>query len=222
MDLLVEYEKIKKEVENFNSEILSESKLETQIEKYYKGVQIMFSPITENPKIMFIGINPGAGFFYENDRNVKRFSPLNKNEYSHGEYRLAQQTRKLFELAELTEQNLADSVKSNCFFFATKSEKELYQFLSHLKSEKVYLKSEKWINNLVSIIKPEIIICEGKSAFERFTKDKECKFEIDKSVLYAEWNDIDIIGYKRNFSNIKEIKKVAEKLKIINENRLLL
>ncbi len=219
MELLIEYEKIKKEVESFNSKILSESELKKQIEKYYKGIQVMFSPITEKPKIMFIGINPGAGFFNENNRNVKRFSPLNKNEYSHGEYRLAQQTRRLFELAELTEQDLANSVKSNCFFFATKSEKELYQFLSHLKSKKVYTKSEKWINNLVSIIQPEIIICEGKSAFEQFIKGKKCEFEKEKEkeVLYTKWNNIDIIGYKRNFSNIIDIENVAKKLKQINE-----
>ncbi len=221
MTLLEKYEKIKKEVEAFDLEIQSDPELSAQIEKYYKGVQVLFSPITENPKIMFIGINPGAGFFNSNKENtkVKRYSPLDKFEYIGGGYRLAQQTRELFERAGLTKKVLANSVKSNCFFLATKSEKELYQFLSHLKSTNVYAKSAKWIDELVLMIHPEIIICEGKSAFKHFIKGKNCIVKLDQDVYYANWNNMDIIGYKRNFSNIVKMKSVAEKLnECINKN----
>ena len=177
----------------------------------------MFSPLIIRPKVMFIGINPGAGFFNTNNRHVKRFSPLENSEYLKGEYRLAQQTRKLFDKAGLTSEDLKNSVKSNCFFFATKNEKELHQFLSHLKPTKVYNKSEKWIDDLVNLIKPSIIICEGKSAFSRFVKNKNCEINDSENVLYTKWNDIKIIGYKRNFSNILEINNVAKRLKYCAE-----
>lgn len=219
VEFIAKYEKIKKEVETFDLEIQSTPELITQIKKYYKGVQVLFSPITENPKIMFIGINPGAGFFNSNKQNVKRYSPLEKCEYIGGGYRLAQQTRELFKLAGLTKNDLANSVKSNCFFLATKTEKELYQFLSHLRPTNVYSKSAKWIDELVLMIYPEIIICEGKSAFNHFIKGKNCNVEVDQDVYYTNWKNIDIIGYKRNFSNIVKMKSVAEKLnECINKN----
>ena len=217
MELPTEYLELKKEVETYYEEFQSDENIKSKTDKYYKGIQIMFSPLIIRPKVMFIGINPGAGFFNTNNRHVKRFSPLENSEYLKGEYRLAQQTRKLFDKAGLTSEDLKNSVKSNCFFFATKNEKELHQFLSHLKPTKVYNKSEKWIDDLVNLIKPSIIICEGKSAFSRFVKNKNCEINDNENVLYTKWNDIKIIGYKRNFSNILGINNVAKRLKYCAE-----
>ncbi|QHI36039.1 hypothetical protein IMCC3317_13920 [Kordia antarctica] len=217
MELPAKYLELKKEVETYYEEFQSDEKLKSKTDKYYKGIQILFSPLIIRPKIMFIGINPGAGFFNTNNRYLKRFSPLENSEYLKGEYRLAQQTRKLFEMAELTSDDLKKSVKSNCFFFATTNEKELHQFLSHLKPSKVYTKSEKWIDKLVKLIKPKIIICEGKSAFNQFVKNKDCEIKDKDNVLFTEWNSLKIIGYKRNFSNILGIKNVANKLKYYAE-----
>ena len=213
MELPAKYLELKKEVETYYEEIQSDVIIKSKIDKYYKGIQILFSPLFIRPKVMFIGINPGSGFFNTNKKLVKRFSPLENSEYLNGEYRLAQQTRKLFDIAGLTSEDLKNSVKSNCFFFATRNEKELHQFLSHLKPTKVYNKSEKWIDELVNLIKPKIIICEGKSAFSRFVKNKDCEIKDNENVLYTEWNDMKIIGYKRNFSNILEMTNVANKLK---------
>lgn len=213
MELPKEYIELKNEVESYYTNFQSDAEIKSKTDKYYKGIQILFSPLIIRPKIMFIGINPGAGFFNEKNRNVKRFNPLEYSEYLKGGYRLAQQTRKLFELAGLTIEDLKHSVKSNCFFFATKNEKELHQFLSHLKSSKVYNKSENWIDKLVRLIEPKTIICEGKSAFNRFMKNKDCEINDDGNVLYSKWNEIEIVGYKRNFSNILEIENVAKKLK---------
>jgi|TARA_R100000479_G_scaffold130736_1_gene68775 uracil-DNA glycosylase len=220
LDLPAKYIELKNEVESYYLDYETNADVKNRTEKYYKGIQILFSPLILKPKIMFIGINPGAGFYNYNGKHVKRFSPLNKMEYSYGEYRLAKQTRKLFELAGLTNDDLKNSVKSNCFFFATKNEKELYQFLSHLKPTGVYTKSKKWINILVKIVEPRIIICEGKSAFDRFIKDKDCEIKTHEKVLFAKWNEIKIIGYKRNFSNIMSINDVAQKLKKAQNNVL--
>tara|TARA_B100001146_G_scaffold222262_1_gene234332 strand:- start:821 stop:1474 length:654 start_codon:yes stop_codon:yes gene_type:complete len=213
LSLPKEYLELKKEVEIYHSEFQSDLQTKSKTDKYFKGIQILFSPLTIKPKIMFIGINPGAGYFNSNNKLVKRLSPLKKMEYSYGEYRLAKQTRKLFERADLTKEDLKNAVKSNCFFFATKNEKELRQFLSHLKPTKVYNKSKKWIDDLVRIVQPKLIICEGKSAFDRFVKNKDCEISIENDVFFTDWNDIKIVGYKRNFSNILGIDNVAKKIK---------
>lgn len=209
----LEYQPLKKEIEAFVEDFRSHEATEKNVEKYYKGVQVFFSPLIFKPKIMFIGINPGAGFYNWEKRLVKRFSPLDNNEYYYSSYRLAQQTQKLFELSGLSKEELKGTVKTNCFFFASKNQKELYQMLSHLKSKDVYSKSAKWTDQLVGLIQPEIIICEGKSAFDRFTENKKESQMNTKNVFYTTYEGIKILGYKRNFSNIAHIEEVASELK---------
>jgi uracil-DNA glycosylase len=212
-NILEEYAPVKNEVENFISDIISDPKLEKVVKRHYRGTQILFSPLAHQPKIMFIGINPGAGYFNYHKRVVKRFSPLEKLEYTYDTNRLAKQTRKLFQLANLSKDDLKACIKSNCYFFATKNESELNKLLSHLKPLEVYTKSRNWINSIVQIVKPQIIICEGKSAFYTFVDDKNCKITDNNSTLYTCWNNTHIIGYYRTYSNIINIHEVAKLLK---------
>jgi len=117
-------------------------------------------------------------------------------------------------MSGLGKEELKNNVKTNCFFFATKNQKELNQMLSHLKFKDVYSKSARWTDDLVTLVKPEIIICEGKSAFERFIKNKNIFSQMNsENVLYTTYGDIKVIGYKRNFSNISHIEEVATVLK---------
>jgi hypothetical protein len=77
----------------------------------------------------------------------------------------------------------------------------------------LYKKSDIWINQLIDVIEPEIIICEGKSAFDRIVKNKDCKLLINSHYCHASYNNIDIIGYRRIRSSIRHIKEVAKLLK---------
>lgn len=216
VDVLACYNKIRKDVEQF-IELAEEN---PNFFKYSKGTQILFSDLFYRPKFMFLGINPGAGYFNYHGKRVRKLGVQKQLEYSYKiyKYALAINTRKLFELANCTEY-LKDSVKSNCFFFATTTEKELYQMLSHVKDLSVYKKSEEWSSELVSLVQPEILICEGKSAFDRFVKNKKCRVEKSGSVNIAYWNNIAIIGYLRIFSFIKDIELVAETIKKVLSNR---
>lgn len=211
------HQNLKDKVEGFYVAHLSEGSINKYVAKYYKGIQILYSRLIANPKVMFVGINPGAGYFNENKQVVKRFSPMNYHEYYKGGYRLAKQTRKLFQLANLPLSDIVNSVKSNNFFIATRSEDELYKLLSHLKKEKVYYHSAQWIDELIGYVNPQIIICEGKSAFDRLTKNKECTSVSNSEFYhYAQWNNKHILGYNRRFSYILHKEKVAEKLREIN------
>ena len=208
-----QYSKIKLEVEEFLTKFENDEKQNVVYKKYFRGIQILFTPLVYKPKFMFIGINPGAGYFnYEgnNAKYVKRLSPMQNTEYVGQQYRLAKETRKLFKLANISQVDLKNSVKSNYYFLATKNTNDLSKLLLSLKEYNVEKKSEKWINKLTEIVEPEIIICEGKSIFEKFTKSKVSE---NDDVYYFEMGKIKVIGYKRKFSNIVNKEKVAKMLK---------
>ena len=95
----------------------------------------------------------------------------------------------------------------------TENGQSKFSLLNHLKKHKVYYKSKKWINKLIDIIELEFIICEGKTVFDKLTKDRDCKVSEIDNVYYTEFGKIKVIGYKRIFSNILNKEKVAKVLK---------
>ncbi len=56
-----EYEQIKNEVIDFNKKIILHCENYENLNEYYMGYQILYSPLIEKPDIMLIGINPGCG-----------------------------------------------------------------------------------------------------------------------------------------------------------------
>lgn len=207
------YNELKIEIQSFISEIENDENLSKYLDKYYKGVQVFLSPLIHKPKFMFIGINPGAGFFNNEGNRVKRLSPLEHMEYIGLDYKLATETRELLRLAGVPNSELKNSVKTNYYFLSTTNANDLFSLLSHLKKYKVYNKSKKWINELIDIIEPEFIICEGKTVFDKLTKDRDCIISEIENVAYTEFGKIKVIGYKRIFSNILSKEKIAKVLK---------
>ena len=208
-----QYSEIKLEVEEFLTKFEKDENQSIAFKKYFRGIQILFTPLIHKPKFMFIGINPGAGYYnYEGNKTkyVKRLSPMQNSEYIGQEYRLAKETRKLFKLSGISKIDLKNSVKTNYYFLATKNTSDLNKLLVNLKDYNIDKKSEKWITKLTEIVEPEIIICEGKSIFEKFTKSKVSE---NDEVYYFEMDKIKVIGYKRKFSNIVNKEKVAKLLK---------
>ncbi|HPQ35638.1 MAG TPA: hypothetical protein PK563_14190 [Tenuifilaceae bacterium] len=214
--LYLEYNQLKEEVDSTIREIESDENAMKSIEKYYRGVQILFSNLIHKPKIMLIGINPGEGYYKQHGKSVRKLDIQEKLEYAYPcyKYALAINTRKLFELAGCSN-HIADTVKTNCFFLATQNEVDLYKMLSKLKKFKLYKKSNDWLNRLIDMVDPEIIICEGKSAFDRVVKNRGCDVIINKHYCYAECNGYRVIGYRRLRSSIRDIEEVARKFKEI-------
>lgn len=208
-----EYEEIKIEIQSSLTEIEKDENLSKILDKFYKGVQVLFSPLVHKPKFMFIGINPGAGYYNKNGTRVKRLSPLKHMEYVGQDYKLATETRELLRLAGIPKAELNNSVKTNYFFLATTNTSDLFSLLNNLEKYKIHNKSKKWIHKLIDIIEPEIIICEGKTVFDKLTKDRNCKVSENRNVYYAEFGKIKVIGYKRIFSNILNKEKVAKIIK---------
>ena len=142
-----QYSEIKLEVEEFLTKFENDENQIIAFKKYFRGIQILFTPLIHKPKFMFIGINPGAGFYnYEGNKAkyVKRLSPMQNTEYIGQEYRLAKETRKLFELSGISKIDLKNSVKTNYYFLATKNTNDLNKLLVNLKDYNIDKKSEKW------------------------------------------------------------------------------
>ena len=78
-----ELEKIENEANEWHNKLEDISKTDEVIKNLYRGISIWFSPISENPDIMFLGINPGAGYYNNNNKNlIHRIKPLTINEYA--------------------------------------------------------------------------------------------------------------------------------------------
>ena len=57
------YEDLKNEVAEVRDYVRGNLIPRTREEELYKGTMILYSQLIKNPDFLFIGINPGAGFF---------------------------------------------------------------------------------------------------------------------------------------------------------------
>ena len=187
-------------------------KLEEHREARYKGIQLYVSPL-QKAKILFIGINPGAGYFNYMNQNVKRFNPLKTFEYIGQKYYLATQTKKLFKDLKL-DSDFSNAVKINHFPFATRNVDDLDIILKKYDSDlKLYYFSKKFVAETIEIVQPKLIICEGKSSFDRLKDILAAEVvEYNENTYVAFYNDCIIIGYKRHLSHIKNKSELKSKI----------
>lgn len=181
-------------------------------ESLYKGIQLYFSPL-QKADILFIGINPGIGYFKSNNKNVKRLNPLEKFEYNGQKYYLAKQTKKLFKELNLGF-TFSKSVKINHFPYATATENDLKKLLEkHKEKLKLYTTAKNFVLETILEVEPKLIICEGKSSFDRLKKYFEVEsIEYNHDTYVFKTENFVAIGYKRNLSHIKNKSQLKEKI----------
>ena len=187
--------------------------LETSNETLYKGVQLYLSPLNQT-EILFIGINPGAGYFNHNNKRVKRLTPLKTFEYIGQKYYLATQTKKVF--IQLGLANVFKSaVKINHFPFSTKDEKDLNKLLHKYDTDfKLYYNSKQFVSETIKAVAPKLIICEGKSSFDRLKSFFTAEIvEYNENTYIMKNDQVVVIGYKRHLSQIKNKEEVKSKIK---------
>ncbi|MDL1955774.1 MAG: hypothetical protein LWW95_01785 [Candidatus Desulfofervidus auxilii] len=130
------------------------------------GFSVFYSPVSQNPQFMLIGINPGGDeSCFDETRDSK--IPL-EHEYFKENYLLAKTMRYIFEKAGL-EQELKQSVKTNLNFFRSKGEKQWNEIEANLKKE-IESFCEKRIKEFIEVAKPRVIFCEAFSVLERLLK----------------------------------------------------
>ena len=130
------------------------------------GFSVFYSPVSQNPQFMLIGINPGGDErCFDETRDSK--IPL-EHEYFKEDYRLAEIMRDIFKGAGL-EQELKQSVKTNLNFFRTKSKKQWSEIEANLKKE-IESFCEKRVKEFIDVAKPRVIFCEAFSVLERLLR----------------------------------------------------
>ncbi len=237
-DVLKKINEIEEDIESLDKEIKKILDKETKEKKYrlYKGVQTFFSPIVYKPKLMIIGINPGNGYFKQNNEKpiykLHKVQPEkcvefltedknNKSGYLYN-YSLARTLRELLQIAECGDLK-KQIVMTNIFPFATTNEKELHELMSVLKKNGInrpYGRCYDFLRLVIQILQPKVILIMGKSAFDIFYKENNCTDKEDKKdyITTTYKNSIKVIGFRRNRSIISGDKNLlAKKLnEIIN------
>ncbi len=183
----------------------------------YFGYNIFYSPIIYNPKILFIGINPGGG-----EKNISCHVGVETFEYIDGGYTLANETIEIFQNAMKYDLLVDRSVKTNYYYLISNSENELYGAIGKLPADlqkRFYTKGYEFTKQMIECINPEFIICEGTGIYdlvqgivetdEISTNIQGCYLCKDKS------SNVHIVGYSRRFSNIRNKEGVATVLKQI-------
>ena len=221
MNLSSQYAKLKNEVEVFLESVHQALEQNPSAKTMYKGCVIMYSPLRESPPFLFIGINPGDEQ-KEEEQPKENLEPSDGFEYINAlendyDYTLAKETRDLFEKAGMLD-CLDQSVKTNFYYFATSKKttfSTLFSLLGEDMNKQLHANAFKWTRQMIEMVKPKIIICEGITTFDNLSvlyygvpgkREGVCGyFELpDKTP---------VIGYSRYYSNIKDKCFVADFLR---------
>ena len=221
-------EKWQEEVSSYLNNINKNLLKNEEVIHLYNGFYIWDSKIIQNPKIMFIGINPGNG----NPANKRKIitSPCEQMsylEYLDGEndsYTLAKETVQLFSKIGYSNQQIKfllneQTVKTNFYHLITSNQKLIKTTISTVMDfEEFKLQSYIFTGDLIDILKPELVIFEGKGVFDIFKDYDDCiRYKWEENFGYMQRLDgTEIIGYTRNLNknnNIKDIDGFANYLK---------
>ena len=202
---------LKEEVIEVNDKILKICETNEKVKKLYKGCQIYISPLYQNTNILFLGINPGGGYYKKTGKIQQKFEPLEKNDTGYGLWKAIEKC-----FAKMGEKQLLDDmVKSNHYFFCTNREADLYKMLElfpHELKNEIKEKSKKWVKTIISEISPKIIICGGKSSMGKI-QELYPGYEIMQQTEYTKAIKINgtyVIGFNRLFSRILKKKEFME------------
>ena len=119
-DQIKKYNQLKNEVADFRKELESSDEY-AKVKDKLRGFQILLSPLQFQPDFMIIGINPGAGSYNVTGKLSHQLEPQSRMEYVNSTYSLAAETKKVFELAGLSKDDLSKAVKTNFYFIATET-----------------------------------------------------------------------------------------------------
>ena len=208
------FEELQNEVININNKILDLCKKDNEIKNLYKGCQIYFSPIRINPEIMILGINPGAGFYKNNNQIAQQFEPPDEN----GRSDYMEELKLLFRKIDKPDL-IENAFITNIYFFSTVGDNDLKQLIKIMPEEikkEIEDKAKEWIKLFIKEINPKLIFCMGAFAWDKLKSFYKESIEIihEKGTIFeAKIENKTVITCSRNRSIIKDIDLVAKKLK---------
>ena len=215
------------EAKSIDSKLTSLYESDPEIQALYRGTSLWYSPIVENPEVMFLGINPGVVFYNNNNNQLCHFfEPLKIMEYTDPkqDYKLKWEWMYIFGEKGLNRLDvLAKSVKTNFCYLATEDEAALKKLFTQIRGKLNIAPYEvfgNWTRQVVQQIHPKLLICEGNRALE-FLRDWSFKNEYKEienaaDLRKGQIGDIKVLQVSRARSTLKNADG------IINEIRILL
>ena len=216
---------LQNEVTEFYKKVKDVLSPSTDFNEDFLGYRIFFGQFIVNPKILFLGFNPGTG---KNNSSIHLIDtmPAGISEYYNESYMLVNNAKKVFEaigkshwIYEDDQNDNEYNTKFNLFYLITKDIPTFNNILSKLSIElrtDFYKLSYKWTKDLIELIKPKYIYCEGIEVFRKFgefisVRTIETKIEgVEMAII--EDSDIKVFGIARNRSNYVNRKGVIDLL----------
>ena len=216
------------EAKSIDSKLTALYEKDEEIRTLFRGTSLWYSPIVENPDVMFLGINPGAGFYNNNNNQLCHFfEPLKVMEYvdDSQSYQLKWEWSYVFGEKGLNRLDiLANSVKTNFCYLATEDEAALKKLFTQIRGKLDIAPYEvfgNWTRQVVQQIHPKLLICEGKDALE-FLKDWSFKNEYKEienaaDLRKGQLGNTKVLQVSRTYSTLKNadgiIASIGEILK---------
>ena len=194
----------------------------------YNGTKIWYSDFFDKPEILFVGINPGNG----NPTNgPDKFDVIPRKTFVYTElwhgntnFDLARETVQAFKNAGFDREVLEPffnqhCMKTNFHHVITAKEGELRPLLTKLKygrSAKYSRECGRWMQELVNLIQPKVIICEGKGTYNKMKSTFRLTDQVWNNqcgTAKIEGTDITLIAYQRNYSKIRNKVELGELLR---------
>lgn len=219
-------EEWKTEVKKYNSELNEKLKISSNKKELYYGFEVLDGKIIEQPKILFIGINPGKGDG-EKGKNIFETDRISYLDFFDEDYRyhLAEKTINFFKLIGWNDEKIKNTfekevVKTNFYHLATENVSDLTTILNDINHKEEYFKkSAEFSIQLINLLKPKILILEGKSVFDNIVEQcygKKVWNSNKYGYLYDNKNNTHIIGYSRGRDfTVKDRAHFTNKLKEI-------
>lgn len=226
-------ERTAESAELFHERIMKLYEQDEEVKNIYRGIFVWQSLLIVRPDVMFLGINPGAGYYNHNHQKLVHYTkPIEINEYfdPKQDYQLKWEWQYVFGEKGLNRLDLLEkSVKTNFCWYATEN-------LTQLKRLFVILKAKTDINqyelfgmhteaNLCQI-KPKLLICEGATTYDWLKQWSKCEnFVIDDEktqnftlghILFDNL-ETKVLQVNRVFSTIKGIDEIIKKIKELLE-----
>ena len=198
-------------------------KTDVEIQALYRGTSLRYSPIVENPEVMFLGINPGAGFYNNNNHQLCHFfEPLKIMEYTDPkqDYQLKWEWMYVFGEKGLNRLDvLSKSVKTNFCYLATEDEAALKRLFTQIRGKLNIAPYEifgNWTRQIIQQITPKLLICEGKDALE-FLKTWSFKNEYKdeapvNGLKKGTIGNIKVLQVSRTYSTLKNADSIISEI----------
>ncbi|WP_282147875.1 hypothetical protein [Algibacter lectus] len=230
----------KNNVIDYNSGLNEKLQSSSTAKKLYYGFEVIDGKLKGKPNILFIGINPGRGDgdrHYTTKLQSKELSYLDvydegyKVDYPN-RYHLAEKMIRFFHLMEWSDEKIIElltnkAVKTNFFHVATNNRNDINKALNTIEKgfhHSYFNKSAEFTMSLIEIIKPKLVILEGKAVFDAIVVgccEQHKLWNENKFGCYFDKKlNTQFIGFDRTFSNANRDVFVKELKELIDINQI--